>query len=126
MEPLDKISGNSHASCNLTFKDVVVPAENLIGPEDNAWGILYMGGLIERLSVAASAIGIAQRAYEETVSYLRQRQSGGQSVTEYQVIQHQLVNMAMKLNAMRSTTYYAAWKADSGADATADLSLIHI
>ena len=126
IEPLDKISGNSHACCNLTFKDLVVSAENLIGPEDNAWGILYMGGLIDRLSVAASAIGIAQRAYEETVSYLRQRQSAGRSVTDYQAIQHQLVNMAMKLNAMRSTAYHAAWKADSGADATADINMAKI
>jgi acyl-CoA dehydrogenase len=126
VSPLDKIGGNAHASCTVRFDQVRVPADHLIGLEDNAWSVLYLGALIERMAVAASAVGMAQRAYDEAVRYLSERHSGGQAVTGYQAIQHQLVDLAMRIQAMRSTAYYAAWFADTGADATAEINMAKI
>lgn len=126
IEPMDKIGGNAHASCAVRFANVSVNTDNLIGQADNAWGVLYLGALIERLSVAASAVGMAQRAYDEAVGYLQGRISGGQPVTSYQAIQHQLVDLAMEIQAMRNTAYYAAWLADTGADATAEINMAKI
>jgi acyl-CoA dehydrogenase len=124
--PMNKIGGNAHASCSVTFDKVRVPIDHLIGREDNAWSVLYLGALIERLAVAASAVGMAQRAYDEAVAYLSGRQSGGHAVTGYQTIQHQLVDLAMRLQAMRNTAYYAAWFADTGADATAEINMAKV
>jgi acyl-CoA dehydrogenase len=124
--PLNKIGGNAHASCTVRFDQVRVPADHLIGREDNAWNVLYLGALIERMAVAASAVGMAQRAYDEAVSYLKERHSGGRAVTSYQTIQHQLVDLAMRIQAMRSTAYYAAWFADTGADATAEINMAKV
>lgn len=123
---LDKIAGNGHASCTVRFNQVRVSADHLIGREDHAWSVLYLGALIERMAVAASAVGMAQRAYDEAISYLSQRQSGGRAVTGYQAIQHQLVDLAMQIQAMRSTAYYAAWFADTGADATAEINMAKV
>ncbi len=124
--PMDKIAGNSHASCTVRFDQVRVPADHLIGQEDNAWSVLYLGALIERMAVAASAVGMAQRAYDEAVRYLSGRESGGRIVTGYQTIQHHLVDLAMRIQAMRSSAYYAAWFADTGADATAEINMAKI
>ncbi|NJO31751.1 MAG: acyl-CoA/acyl-ACP dehydrogenase [Rhodospirillales bacterium] len=124
--PLDKIAGNGHASCTVRFDQVRVSAEHLIGREDNAWSVLYLGAMIERMAVAASAVGMAQRAYDEAVNYLSQRHSGGHAVTGYQAIQHQLVDLAMQIQAMRSTAYYAAWFADNGTDATAEINMAKV
>jgi alkylation response protein AidB-like acyl-CoA dehydrogenase len=126
ISPLDKIGGNAHASCTVRFHQLRVSADHLIGREDNAWSVLYLGALIERMAVAASAVGMAQRAYDEAVRYLSERHSGGQAVTGYQAIQHQLVDLAMQIQAMRSTAYYAAWFADTGADATAEINMAKI
>jgi alkylation response protein AidB-like acyl-CoA dehydrogenase len=126
VEPIDKLGGNAHASCNVFFDNVEVPAEHLIGQEDNAWSVLYLGALIERMAVAASAVGMAQRAYNEALAYLRGRNSGGQAVTAYQTIQHQLVDLAMRIQAMRSTAYHAASTYDSGKDATAEINMAKI
>jgi acyl-CoA dehydrogenase len=124
--PLNKIGGNAHASCTVRFDQVRVPANHLIGREDNAWSVLYLGALIERMAVAASAVGMAQRAYEEAVGYLSERHSGSRVVTGYQAIQHQLVDLAMRIQAMRSTAYYAAWLADTGVDATAEINMAKV
>jgi alkylation response protein AidB-like acyl-CoA dehydrogenase len=126
VEPLNKIGGNAHASCSVLLDNVTVPVENLIGQEDNAWSVLYLGALIERMAVAASAVGMAQRAYDEAVLYLRDRHSGGQAVTSYQAVQHQLVDMAMQIQAMRSTAYFAAWRFDAGEDASAAINMAKV
>jgi alkylation response protein AidB-like acyl-CoA dehydrogenase len=126
VEPLNKIAGNAHASCSVRLDNVTVPVEHLIGQEDNAWSVLYLGALIERMAVAASAVGMAQRAFDEAVLYLRDRHSGGQAVTSYQAVQHQLVDMAMQIQAMRSTAYFAAWRFDAGEDASAAINMAKV
>jgi alkylation response protein AidB-like acyl-CoA dehydrogenase len=115
--PLDKIAGNSIATCELTFKDVRVDQSLRIGAENGGWPVLAAGALYERLVVAAGAIGVAQMVLDAAIGFANKREQFGQPIGRFQAIQHQIANMATELQAMRWMTYHAAWLADQKADA---------
>ncbi len=126
VEPMEKIAGNAHASCIVTFDNVSVSDRYLIGTDGGAWKLLFLGSFVERLAVASSAVGMAQQALDEISAYLRERKSGGQPVSSYQAIQHQLVDLNIRLSAMRALLYQAAWKAGNGLDAVADINMAKV
>ncbi len=109
---LPKPAGNAHATCELTFENVTVPKTHLIGEENAGWRLLYFGGLVERLLVAAVSVGLTQRALTEITQYLNQREQFGQPISRFQAIQHCLADFATELEAMRWLTRHAAWRAD--------------
>lgn len=109
---LDKVAGNSVATCRLSFNNVRVKNSHLLGDLNNAWPILGVGAQVERLIVASAAIGLAQRAYDEVKRYLETREQSGKMIAEHQSIRHQFADMATQIEAMRWMTYRAAWMAD--------------
>ncbi|HET8562746.1 MAG TPA: acyl-CoA dehydrogenase family protein, partial [Candidatus Binatia bacterium] len=70
---------------------------------------------ILRCTVGAAAVGLAQRALEETIRYSEQRQQFGQALAAFQGTQFKLADMATELEAARLLVYQAAWANDSGA-----------
>lgn len=85
-----------------------IPVNNLVGEEGK--GLEY-GKLIlnsGRMTIAAIAIGIAQAAYEKSISYSKERKAFGESISTFQLVQERLANMATEINAARLLTYYAA------------------
>lgn len=85
-----------------------IPVNNLVGEEGK--GLEY-GKLIlnsGRMTIAAIAIGIAQAAYEKSISYSKERKAFGESISTFQLVQEKLANMATEINAARLLTYYAA------------------
>ncbi|MFZ3169655.1 MAG: acyl-CoA dehydrogenase family protein [Candidatus Methanoperedens sp.] len=85
-----------------------IPVNNLVGEEGK--GLEY-GKLIlnsGRMTIAAIAIGIAQAAYEKSISYTKERKAFGESISTFQLVQEKLANMATEINAARLLTYYAA------------------
>jgi alkylation response protein AidB-like acyl-CoA dehydrogenase len=92
----------------LVFKDVRVPAENLVGKEGEGLKI-GLGQLNEgRVQIAAVALGIAQRALEEAIEYSKQRKAFGQTISKFQHVQRYITDMAVWLEASRLLTYEAA------------------
>jgi alkylation response protein AidB-like acyl-CoA dehydrogenase len=74
-----------------------------------------MGSLdMERIMVAASMTALAQKAFEAALAYAKERVQFGKTISKYQMIQLQLVNMTIDLEAGRNLIYKAAWKAASG------------
>ena len=71
-----------------------------------------------RPEVGAFAIGISQRALDESLKYAQQREAFGQTIANFQAIQFMLADMAIELEAMRLLTYKAAWMLDQGAPAS--------
>lgn len=85
-----------------------IPVNNLVGEEGK--GLEY-GKLIlnsGRMTIAAIAIGIAQAAYEKSISYSKERKAFGESISTFQLVQEKLADMATEINAARLLTYYAA------------------
>ena len=107
----------------LSFKDVIVPADGLIGPEGRGFHIMM--SLLEkgRVGIASLAVGIMQAALELSVEQAKLRQQFGQAIAEFQGIQFILADMAKDLEASRLLARSAAMKLDAGMDASAASSM---
>ena len=94
---LDKIGFHSQDTSELFFNDVRVPATNLLGAEGQGFAYLMNQLPQERLSIACSAQGAAQRAFDEAVKFTKERKAFGKTVFEFQNTKFTLADMAAKL-----------------------------
>ncbi len=76
-----------------------------------------------RISIAALAIGMAQGAYDAALKYSKLRKQFGRPISEFQAIQHKLVDMAVDLEAARLLNYRAGWLLDQGKRVTRESSM---
>lgn len=98
----------------LGFDGLRIPKENLLGELHKGFTIAMAtldGG---RIGIAAQALGIAQRALEESTKYATERDAFGQKISEFQAIQWKLADMATEIDAARLLTYRAARMEDLG------------
>lgn len=104
------------ATTDVTFDNVEVPIDNLVGGEaawNKGWPMLVGPGLdIEKLEVAAIGIGIARAALDDAWTYALERQQFGRVIGDFQSIQHKLADMKTQIHAARLTLYHAAWLAN--------------
>jgi alkylation response protein AidB-like acyl-CoA dehydrogenase len=112
---LPKLGYKGTESCEVSLIDVRVPKENLVGGVEGR-GMQQVLGALEtgRINVAARALGIAQRAYDEALQYSRDRHAFGQPISDFQAIQIKLADMATKIQAARLLINWAASTADAG------------
>ena len=112
---LDKLGYRGLDTCELIFEDFRIPADNLVGMEENLGFGQVMSGLeTGRINVAARAVGVAQAAFEAAIRYSQQRETFGVPISQHQAIQLKLADMATKIQAARLLTYDAAAKKDTG------------
>ena len=107
----------------IGFDHLRIPRENLLGQEGKGFNIAMAtldGG---RIGIAAQALGIAQRALEESVKYAKEREAFGQKIAEFQAIQWKLADMATEIDAARLLTYKVAHRKDLGQKHTYESSV---
>jgi alkylation response protein AidB-like acyl-CoA dehydrogenase len=99
---------------SLMFSDVKVPKENRIG--DEGFGFKFAMKTLEggRIGIASQALGIASGAYELSVQYAKERTTFGKPISDHQIIQFKLADMATEINAARLLCIKAAWLKDQG------------
>jgi len=102
------------ATAEVNFKDVRVPAANLIGKEGQGFYQVLEFFDESRILVAAQALGTAQGAFDRALDYVKQREQFGKKIAQFQVTQHKLADMATKIELARLITYKAAWNYDQG------------
>ncbi|MFP4209358.1 MAG: acyl-CoA dehydrogenase family protein [Wenzhouxiangella sp.] len=104
-----KLGIRASATCEIELADYRCPVEHRLGAEGQgfkiAMGVLDAG----RIGIAAQAVGIAQAAYEASLSYARERKAFGAEIGTFQMIQQKLADMKTKLEAARLLTLRAAW-----------------
>ncbi|NHN49607.1 acyl-CoA dehydrogenase [Halostella sp. JP-L12] len=109
----DKITGKlgirASDTAELIFDDVRVPEENLVGTRGAGFLQLMQFFDETRTMVAAQGVGIAKGACERALEYAQEREQFGQSISEFQAIQHKLADMHTKTEAARNLTYKSAW-----------------
>ena len=88
----------------LNFDNCRVPVANRIGAENQAFAMIMMNFVGERLMLAGQCVAIAELAYREAIAYARERNAFGKSLTGFQVIRHKLADMASRLAAARALT----------------------
>ena len=112
---IGKLGYKGTESCEVVLTDVRVPASQLLGGVEGR-GMQQALSALEtgRINIAARSVGVAQRAYDESLSYAREREAFGQPIGEFQAIQLRLAEIAVRLQAARLMTYWAASRMDEG------------
>jgi alkylation response protein AidB-like acyl-CoA dehydrogenase len=119
----NKMGIRASETTQLIFEDAEIPAECLLGNEGEGFKIamsLLDGG---RVGIAAQAVGIAQRAFDEATSYSIQREQFGVPISEHQAIQFMIADMATGLSAARLLLYRAATMRDKGQKISKEASM---
>jgi len=100
--------------CEVVFKDVKVPAKNILGKVNQGWSEVQK--IIERAAVAkcCEMLGGMQAVLDMTVPYVKERIQFDHPVGVYQAIQHHCVYMLVEVEGSRATTYEAAWRISTG------------
>lgn len=91
----------------VTFKDVRVSANHMLGDLDNGFGLLQDIAIDGILALAAEAVGAMEILYKDTVAYTQERQQFDQSLSDFQVLQHRMVDMFMEYEQCKSMLYRA-------------------
>ncbi|MGD0718517.1 MAG: acyl-CoA dehydrogenase family protein [Thermoplasmata archaeon] len=96
----------------ITYSDVRVPDRFLIGPEGKGFGVAMEGFSVARTFVSAACVGAAERALEEGMKYLRERQVFGQALGKFEGPQFELVDLYTQVEAVKWQCRRAAWLLD--------------
>ena len=109
-----KMGIRSSPTMELIFQDCRIPADNLLGLEDEGFKIAMKtldGG---RIGIASQALGIAQGALDTAVAYAKERKQFDTPINRFQGVQFQLADMATQIEASRFLIYNAAYRASNG------------
>jgi isovaleryl-CoA dehydrogenase len=98
---------------DVFFEDCEVPAENLVGVEGGAWMQLMAGLNSERLIIAAQSLGLGQRAFDDTLAYIKEREQFGRPIGSFQALKHRVADLATELECCRLLVYAVARKVDA-------------
>jgi alkylation response protein AidB-like acyl-CoA dehydrogenase len=112
--PIETMGGRETNHLYLT--DCEVPADAVLGQVDQAWTQLMAGLNVERLILAATMLGIAQRAFDDALSYVKERRQFGRPIGSFQALQHRLADLATDLEAARLMTRWVATLTDEDPD----------
>ena len=116
-QPIEVALVTPERQFTLFFDDVAVPAENLIGEENNGLPQLFFGLNPERITGAAFAIGAGLLALEKACRYANEREVWGVPIGAHQGLAHPLAKCKIELELAKLMTYKAAWLYDEGYDA---------
>ncbi len=110
----DKLGQRASDTAEITLDEVAVPESHRLGREGDGFLIAMKVFDKSRPAVAASAIGVAQRALDEALKYAKERQTFGKPLVEHQAVAHTLADMAMNIEAGRLLAWKAAQLVDQG------------
>jgi short-chain 2-methylacyl-CoA dehydrogenase len=113
-EPYRKMGWNASDTRPLTFTGCRVPADNLLGPRGAGFRQFLTIVDIGRIGVAAMGVGLAQGAFDQALTYAKERRAFGQPIARFQAIQVKLADLSTEIEAARLLTYKAALLKDAG------------
>ena len=97
---------------DVFLTDCRMPADRVLGEAGGGWMQLMAGLNVERLILAATALGIAQRAFDDVLDYIKERKQFGRPIGSFQVLKHRIADLATELEATRLLVYDVAAKVD--------------
>jgi acyl-CoA dehydrogenase len=120
---LEKLGWHASDTALISFDDVFVPEENLLGGENRGFYLIMANFQWERLLMSLGAVGAMQVAFERTLTYALQRRAFGREIGHFQSIRHKLAEIALKVEAGRDVTYSALRRYVAGEDATREVTI---
>ena len=112
----DKLGIRASSTCELIFRDCLVPAANVLGEVGKGYKIAIETLNEGRIGIGAQMLGLASGAWAHAARWARQRKQFGKPIAEFQAMQFQLAKMAMDVESARLMVYNAARLKDAGQD----------
>lgn len=112
IRPIDTMYG--HTVNDLYFTAVRVPVDAVVGTVGGAWRQLNRGLGVERLIIAASSIGAAERSFDDLLRYVTQREQFGRTIGSFQAVRHRIADLATEIALCRAFLYDVADRLDAG------------
>jgi acyl-CoA dehydrogenase len=119
---LEKMGWHSSDTGELSFTDVEVPEENLLGEENRGFYLIMENFSWERLLMALGAVGAMRRLLEVAISYAGERQAFGRSIGSFQAIRHKVAEIGVKAEVGRALTYHALRRFVAGEETIAEVT----
>jgi acyl-CoA dehydrogenase len=113
-------------TASISFADVRVPAENLIGAENSGFAGIVTNFNNERLGMAAQAIAFSRVCIEDAADWAMNRETFGKPLIKHQVIRHKLAEMVRQVHASSALLDNCAWRVMRGETPIAELSLLKV
>lgn len=107
----------------LIFDEAKIPKSAVVGQPGDGFKICMTQLDNTRLCCASRAVGVAQAALDASVKYANEREQFGQKISDFQMIQEQIAEMAVEIEAARLLVYRAAWLVDQGQRCTKEISM---
>jgi alkylation response protein AidB-like acyl-CoA dehydrogenase len=126
LRKMNTIVRKSFGTTEIFLTDVRVPKENLIGDVNRGWEYLREHLEMERLSLAASYVGNARTALDDTIRYTKNRHQFGRPLSKFQVLRHRMAEDEVAVEAARLLTYSAATKLARGERALKEVSMAKV
>jgi acyl-CoA dehydrogenase len=104
---LEKLGWHASDTATISFQDVFVPEQNLLGELNEGFKLIMANFQWERLSMALGAVGAMTLAWERTAQFARERHAFGRPLSGHQAIRHKLVDLATSAHTCRCVTYDA-------------------
>ena len=123
---LDTIVRRSLGTTEIFFTDARVPAENIIGHPGDGWKVVGSHLEWERLSLAATYVGNARTALDDTIRYTKDRTQFGRPLSSFQVLKHRMAEDECEVEAARLLVYSAATKLARGDRALKEVSMAKV
>jgi acyl-CoA dehydrogenase len=121
--PLEKLGWHASDTALISFDDVFVPEENLLGEEGRGFYLIMANFQWERLLMALGAVGAMQVCFERTLAFVRTRETFGRPLGSHQAVRHKLAEVAVTIQAGRDVTYAALRRYVAGEDATREVTI---
>lgn len=123
---LDKMGWRCSDTATIHFEDVVVPKENLIGPENAGFIGIMRNFNRERLGMAMGCCGFARVCLDEAVDWAQQRETFGKALVKHQSIRIKLADMARQIDATQAWVDLCAWQVQNSCEQPADFALLKV
>jgi acyl-CoA dehydrogenase len=121
---LDKMGWRCSDTAELVFEDCQLPADALLGEENEGFYAIMRNFQNERIVIGAMAVGESQKAIDITLDYVKQRAAFGATLWDKQAIRQRLAMAQSEVEAARALVYHAAWLDATGEEATAEVSMV--
>ena len=120
---LEKIGWRSSDTGELFFSNVKVPVSNLIGEENQGFYYIMDSFQLERLVAALGAIGGAEYCLETALKYMSEREAFGKPLKKFQVLRHDIANIATEIESVKQFANHTAWLYEQGEFAVKECSM---
>ena len=120
---LDKLGWDASDTATISFEDVFVAEENLLGGLHEGFVLIMANFQWERLAMALGAVSAMQLAWERTASFARERHAFGRPLCDHQAIRHKLVDLATSAHTCRCVTYDALRRFVAGEDPLREVTM---